>query len=264
MSAKLLAGMAVMVGAPTMVHAEPRAVFADIAQGAPFDATQLAMAIRLRVPPTGAPIRIRISAAPGALRVEARGSAREVALGGLSGAAAARLVALVVDDLLLDDLSSLPPPAAGSERARPSIGVLGGAAVWQHPLGGLGLDIAIPRGAWLIALEASGSTLVDGPIRLTAATARVGGGLRVEPFDLRAGATFVPVVVSDGVHDRTILVGAGASVRLRIPFTDTVRGVLAGGVDVFATRTTYVLDGVTLMTTPRSAPWIGTGLEIAL
>jgi hypothetical protein len=42
-----------------------------------------------------------------------------------------------------------------------------------------------------------------------------------------------------------------------------VDAVLAGGIDLFATRTTYVLDGMPVLTTPRIAPWLAAGLEVA-
>lgn len=263
MSAKLLAAVAMLIGAPAVLYAAPRTVIAEIVDEAPFDAVQLAAAIRLRVPASGSPIRIRVSAAPGALRVETRGSAREVALGGLTGASAARLVALVVDDLLLDDLSTMPAPVA-ARRTHATVGVLGAAGLWQHALGGLGVDVAVARGAWLMSLDASAGTLIDAPVRMTSATARISGGLRIDLLELRASALIMPVLVSDGVRDQTVLVGVGTSVRLRVPLSDTVRWVLAGGADVFATTTTYLLNGVTIMATPRAAPWVGSGLEIAL
>jgi hypothetical protein len=42
-----------------------------------------------------------------------------------------------------------------------------------------------------------------------------------------------------------------------------LNAVLAGGADVFATRTTYVLAGVPALTTPHSALWFAAGLEMA-
>jgi hypothetical protein len=250
-----------------MLHAGERAVLAEVAPAAPFDAAQLVAAIRLRLPADGAAIRVRISAISGGVQIEARGNARDVALGGRTGLAAARLVALVLDDLLLDDLATLPAGLAVAEHgepahARPSIGVLGSAAGWQYPLGGLGVDVALPSGRWLLAAEASGGTLIDAPLQLAAAVIRLSGGLRVGPLELRGGATLVPVLVADGAQDQTVLVGGGASVRLRVPIARTTRAVLAGGIDAFATRTTYLRDSMAVLVTPRIAPWIAFGVEI--
>lgn len=264
----MLVALAIMSGAPATVEADERAVFAEVAPAAPFDASQLAAAIRLRLPAGDVPVRVRVFGTPGGVRVEARGNAREIALGGLTGAPAARLVALVLDDLLLDDLATVPlaPPSvmshAAPARARVNIGVLGSATVWQYALGGLGLDVAIPRDPWLLAIEAGGSALVDGPLHLTTAMVRIVGGARVGPLELRLGASVAPVLVSDGVHDRTLLIGAGTSARLRAPLSAGVRAVLAGGVDVFATRTTYIVDGMAVLATPRAAPWIAAGVEV--
>jgi len=271
-SCKLLVGMAMMCGAPALAQAE-RAVFAEVPATAPFDAAQLADALRLRLPGDGAPVRVRVAiiavASGGAgVRIEARGNAREVALGGLIGAAAARLVALAADDLLLDDLAIEPVASPGlmpiepSSRARPTIGVLGGAAAWQSALAGVQIDLALPRDAWLFAIEAGGATLIDGPLRLTAAVVRLGGGVRFGARELRAGATLAPVIVSEGAGDQTVLLGAGASARLRLPISSSVRVLVATGGDVFATRTTYLRDGMQVMTTPRAAPWLAVGMEV--
>jgi len=271
MSVKLVVAVATVCGAPTMLHAGERAVLAEIAPAAPFDAAQLVAAIRLRVPAGGAAIRVRVSTISGGVQVVARGNARDIALGGRTGVAAARLVALVLDDLLLDDLATLPTGLASAPehgehgehaRGRPSIGVLGSAAGWQYPFGGLGIDVALPSGHWLLAAEASGGTLIGAPLQLAAAVIRISGGLRAGPLELRGGATLVPVLVDDGAQDQTLLAGAGASVRLRVPIAGTMRAVLAGGIDAFATRTTYLRDGMAVLVTPRIAPWIAAGVEI--
>jgi hypothetical protein len=264
-SCKLLVGLAMVCGAPATIRAE-RAIMAEVPADAPFGAAQLCDAIRLRLATAGPAVRVHVAAIPGGVRIEARGNAREIGLRGLTGSDAARLVALVIDDLLLDDLATEPLAAPSLVRGAPgrtgaTIGVLGGAAAWQHALGGLGVDVVVPRAPWLVAVEAGGATLVDGPVRLTAVVVRIGGGVRTGPVELRAGATLAPVIVSDGAGDWTILVGAGASARLRLPITESMRAVLAGGVDGFATRTTYVVGGMPIMATPRIAPWIGVGME---
>jgi hypothetical protein len=143
-----------------------------------------------------------------------------------------------------------------------TIGALGGVMAWQHPIGGLGVDLAVPRGTWLLAVEASGGALLDGPLRLTTGVLRLAVGTRHGAFDLRAGATVMPLTVGDGIGDATVLVGAGTSVRLRLSIAAGVHAVLAGGVDLVATRTTYVLDGMPVLTTPWIAPWLAAGFEV--
>jgi hypothetical protein len=278
-SLKLLAGL-VACAAPAAARADERAVSAEVAPAVPFDAAQLTDAIRIRLPAGRAPIRVRVFATPVGVRIEARGNARDVALGGLTGTAAARLVALAASDLLLDDLAAAPPapwgssaasaPSAPSEieaqlapsTARTTFSVLGGASAWPHMLGGASVDVVASTGTWLLAVEAGGGALVDGPLRLMTAMFRIGGGARFGRFELRATATFVPVIVGDGAGDRTILPGIGASARVRIPLAASVSGVIAGGIDLFATRTEYVLQDVPVLTTPRAAPWIAAGVEV--
>jgi hypothetical protein len=267
---KWLVGLTITSVVPAASRADERPVIAEVPATAPFDASQLAAALRLRLPARGAPIRIRVVSTPDGARpdvvwIEVGGNVREVALRGSTGPDAARLVALAATDLLLEDLvvaaeAPLAPPAAPSQAV--TIGALGGVAVWQYPIAGLGVDLAVARDTWLLALEAGGGVL-DGPLRLTTGVIRFEAGTRHGAFDLRGGATAMPLTVGDGAGDATVLVAASASVRARVPIGLGVRGVLAGGIDLFATRTTYVLDGMPVLTTPRIAPWLAAGLEVA-
>jgi len=260
---KWLVGLAIASGTPA--RADDRAVMADVPPGAPFDAAELTAAIRLRLPPGGTPIRIRVVPTPDGVRIEARGNARDVALRGSTGPAAARLVALAASDLLLDDLAAAPEamaPAPAAARSAVTIGALGGVAAWHYTLASVGVDVAVARDSWLLAIEAGGGTLIDGPLHLTAGVIRLGCGTRFGALELRAGATLVPLSVANGTGDATVLAGGGASARLHATLGASVRGVLVGGVDVFATQTTYELDGMPVMATPRSALWLGAGLEV--
>jgi hypothetical protein len=261
---KWLVGLTITSVAPAAIRADERPVIADVSATAPFDAPQLAAALRLRLPASGAPVRIRVVTTPGGVRIEAGGNTREVALRGSTGQDAARLVALAATDLLDDLVVAAEAPVAPQAAPRPSvtIGALGGVVAWQHPIAGLGIDLALARDTWLLALEAGGGTLLDGPLRLTTGVIRFAGGTRHGAFDLRAGATVMPLTVGDGTGDATVLVGAGASVRVRAPIGIGVHAVLAGGIDIFATRTTYVLDGMPVLTTPAIAPWLAAGLEV--
>lgn len=260
---KWLLGLSI-AAASAESRAEERAVMVEVAADAPFAAPELAAALQIRVPATGAPIRVRVVAIPGGVRIEARGGAREIALRGATGPAAARLVALAATDLVVDEVVATPPPAPELAPARSAtLGALGGVAAWQYAIASLGVDLAAARGAWLVALDAGGGTLIGGPLHLTAGVIRCSAGARFGDLELRAGATIVPVVVGDGVGDATVLAGGGASARLHVPIDGRLHAVLAGGADVFATRTTYVVDGMPALTTPRSALWFAAGLELA-
>ncbi len=265
MSLKLAAGLSIVCGGSAPAAAE-RSIVIELAQPAPFAAGELAAAMRMRLPADGAPVRVRVSPTEDGVHVDTAPGSRDVALNGLAGTAAARLVALAAGDLLLDDLATAPELVVRVERedAARTIGFAGSVASWDGVLGGGAIDLAIARGGYLGSIEVGGGSVVSGPVRLLAATARVDGGIRAGMFELRGGLTIAPVLVRTGVGDLTALVGGNASVRIRIPVTRGSRAVIAVGADAFATRTQYVIDGAKAMTTPRIAPWVAAGMEVAL
>jgi len=180
----------------------------------------------------------------------------------LHGPAAARLVALVAGDLLLDDLAAAPmPPPAARPAARTTIGAYGGGSLWSDVMAGAMLDVAIPWGAWLVTIETGGAQLLDPRLAITSATFRNGVGRRFDRLELRAGATIAPIMVREGTGDTTILFGIGGSARVRLALTDELRFVLAAGADAFATRTHYHKDTMTV-STPWFAPWVAIGMEL--
>ena len=256
MSSPLL--IAVLVVCAGRLASAERSIVVDASETA-FDPQQLVAAIRMRVAQDGAPLHVRVVATERGVQVAVRGSVRDVDLAGLHGVEAARLVALAADDLMLDDLASAPAVAAKRETVR--LGLVGGVAAWDSALPGIAVDLALPRGSWLAALEVGGARLA-GTVDVTAAVIRMSAGVGGRWYELRGGLTLVPLVVTSGLGDQTVLIGAGASGRVFAPLYDGVRGVLAAGVDVFATRTEYRLAGVTALATPRSSPWLAAGVEV--
>ena len=241
--------------------AAERAVVVD-AVGVAFDPRELAAALRLRLAADGAAVHLRVIATPRGVRVEAPRGARELALGGLDGAAAVRLIALTAGDLLLDDLAIVPPPPEA--RAAVALGLLGGVAAWDGGLGDVAVDVTLPRGGWLVAIELGGGQLLDGELGLTTMVARLDAGLRRGPLELRAGLTAAPVFVTRGAGDQTVLVGGNASARLRLPVAAAMRVIVAAGCDAFATRTEYRVAGRPALATPQLAPWLAAGVEVDL
>jgi len=248
--------------------AAERALVIELGANAPFVERELADALRVRIAATGEPVKLTVTATDRGVIVGARGGSRVVELGGRAGADAARLVALAAVDLLFDDLASAPSSAPGLTAVQPardnpswSIGVIGNAAQWTGTLAGATIDVTVPRGAWFAALDVGGGTLVGGGLHLSGGVVRTGIGTRVGWLDLRASATFVPIDVTDGAGDFTILAGAGASARLRIPLPERIELVIAGGADAFATRTEYSVGGA-MIATPWVAPWFGAGIEV--
>jgi len=254
-----------IVGAAGQAAAE-RVIDVDAA-GAPFEARELVAAIRVRTAVEGAPVHVHVTSTDHGVRVSARGGVREVALAGLTGTAAARLVALVANDLLDDSVTLVEhQPAIAAPAPARSFGVFGAAAGWDGVLGGLSIDYAMPRDRWLAAIEVGGGELVSGSMKLTAGVIRPSVGVRMASglLELRGGLTVVPLMVTTGVGDRTVLFGAGASARVRVPVGDGVRGVLAVGIDAFANTTEYQVLGMPTMATPQLAPWVAAGVEVGL
>ena len=245
-----------------------RAVDVDVDGNAPVTATDIADALRVRLGPTGTPIRVHVATVMGGVVVSTAGATRVIALAGLAGPDAARLIALATIDLL-DDMAPIAPPGLAIEK-RPSFdaeriafraSVLGTAAAWSDMLAGVTVDFELSRGRWLGAVDLGAATLVNGKLELREAIVRVAGGIRFGVVDLRAGATFVPIDVTNGMGDQTVLVGAGASLRTRIAMSDAAQFVIAAGLDVFATQTDYTI-GSAMVSTPWVSPWVAAGFEV--
>ena len=256
-----VAAVLLVMSLASSAHAE-RAIAVTIEDGVPFTSADLTAALRLRVPDHGSPVRVRVAAAIGGVRVETDGRAREVALADVTGATAARLVALAASDLLLRDLADPGTTVEPRPHTHVTIGALGTAAAWDGILGGALLDAAVARGPWLAAIEVGAGGLVASELGLTTGVARIGGGWRSGALELRAGAVAMPIVVEHGVGDRTILVGGTASIRVRLALTARWRMVVGAGADMFATRTRYELTGMPSLDTPWWAPWAALGIEV--
>jgi hypothetical protein len=232
-----------------------------VARGAPFDADQLAAALRVRLAPEGAPLAIEVTAATADRVTVAIGDAtREVELGGRTGPAAARLVALAIVDLALDDLTVAPGTTPRSRSL--ALALLGSATSWTGVLAGPTAELVVAGEGGLAALELAGAAHVGGTLHVTGATVRLCGGVRFAQLELRAGVAIAPVWVSDGMGDQTTLVGATTSARLRFAVRNDLRLVVALGLDAYTTQTTYQLGEATI-TTPWLAPWVAAGMELS-
>lgn len=253
-----LLGLIATVALAGQAHAE-RAVRV-VADGAPFTADELAAALRVRLPADGAAVDVRVIASDGARVTIAIGdTTRDVELGGRTGAEAARLVALAIVDLALDDLAMPPPIEARGAPVAVHLAVLGSATAWSDVLAGAAGELAVGRDSWLGSLEVAAATRVVGNLHAANVVVRAQAGVRSGPFVIRAGGVIAPVWVSAGDGDQVTLVGATASVKVRFGG----HFVAAAGADAFTTQTTYRL-GMATITTPWVAPWVDVGMELGL
>jgi hypothetical protein len=241
-------------------HARAERSVQVVADGAPFSPADLANALRVRLPDQGAAVAVHVQAAGDRVTVAIGDTTRDVELGGRTGPDAARLVALAVVDLALDDLAVMPrsEPAPGSIV---TLGLLGSATAWASVLAGPTADVAIARGRWLFALDVTGDEHVSGDLGVASAPVHACVGMRLDQLELRGGAVVVPMWVSNGSGDQTTLLGLTASARLRLAITPTVHLVAAVGIDGYATQTVYHL-GMGTITTPWFAPWLAAGMEV--
>lgn len=230
-----------------------------VTRGAPFLATDLESALRVRLPPAGAEVTVQVIGVGDRVDVAVGDTTREIDLGGRSGVEAARLVALEIVDLALDDLAEVP-------RDRPrhadiSVGLLGSATAWNGTLAGATLDVAVARRGWLVALEVTGQQDATGELQTRSVPIRLSAGTRIDLLELRGGVVIAPTWVETGAGDSLVNLGLAASARLRVDLSPRVKLVAAIGADAYATQTSYVLGGE-MITTPWVAPWIGGGLEV--
>jgi hypothetical protein len=241
-------------------RAQAERVVSVDAEGAPFAADDLAAALRLRLTSDGAPVSVQVRpTTAGRVTVDIGDTSRDIDLEGRTGRDAARLVALEIIDLALDDLAVVPERKHQHEIA---IELLGSATAYASALAGATASLAYVRDAWVGALEVSGGERIDGDLHMSGATVRACAGIRVADLELRAGLAIAPTWVSNGAGDQTTMLGATASARLQLPVSPGTRVVLAVGADAYATQTTYRL-GMEAITTPWIAPWVGLGMELA-
>jgi hypothetical protein len=158
------------------------------------------------------------------------------------------------------------PSTATAPEPRPerTVAVLGTVAGWSGALGTGTVELAFPVGPLLVAIAGGGGELFTGKLALDAGIVRLDVGMRRGWLEARVGAVAVPLVVSSGRGDTTVVAGGGASVRVRVPVAGSLRALLAVGLDAFANRTEYVAATLPEVDTPWWAAWAGLGVEGAL
>jgi len=220
---------------------------------------ELIEALTLRITTTDA---IAVQATGDRVQIRIADRTRELDLGGVRGAAAARLIALAAADLILiEEPAGAPAPPAPVPWGRIAVGAR--LSTGAAPKGTFAVDLTLGRRPPRVAVElgvgtnSSGATGVGVSLLAVPVRAAIAFGNDVE---LRAGAVAIPHVVDyAGYHHTDVLWGAGLEGRGRIAL-DSAYLVLSAGLDVFANQLEYRYDGTGVLVTPRVQIWSGLGV----
>lgn len=267
----------------------------------PFTNAELEQALlaRLLTPPdeTGAlrPTRVE-PAGPGAVRVQVGARSRVVALGGRTGAAAARVVALVIAELVsaAPDASAasapvpavsppLAPPPRAAEAAVPSATPRGRAAVPRVCLTGgvakgvgdqellagtLDADLVMPIGRSRLRIAPSVGLVITptrnpgtfDEVSFVGAALRLLGGAAIGPVDLLAGPLLSPYSIGGATPHDGLLFGGEAMARVAAPLAARLWLVAATRADGYANRVRVHWADGRAYATPRLSIAIDVGL----
>jgi hypothetical protein len=266
------------------------AVRVSLSGDAPFSAAELDDAVRARVPVAppddeGHPRVIVASDGADAVTVRAGDKTQRVDLGDRRGTAAARIVALVIADLMADELA---PSVASAEAAEATDGA--GAAAARAPetpavriagtVGGsrgvgaqesvcfrADVDVSRPVEGRLVAGGSVGLVLI--PTRnagqpdefsYTAAMARASIGWRADRLELGAGPFVSPYKLGGTTDAAGLLAGAGVTARVVTPLSSRSQLVVAARADGYANRIHVNWLGFGGFATPRLDFGLAVGL----
>ena len=239
----------------------------------PFTGSELEDALAARIRPTQ--LRLVLDAlvvepaGGGDVRLRLGDRRALVAVGDRRGPGAARVVALVVADLLEEAFpaASVPveaPTPASRRAAVPSMrltlapGVAAGLAPPEPTLFVLGLEAMLPdRGRWQLIVGASFGTVprrdrgTPTELAFQAWSVRLGAALRLGPIEAEAGLFATPYSIAGALPHSGSLFGVGAAARYAPRLVGPVLLVARAGVDVYGNR-------IALAESPGAAPYFAT------
>ncbi len=272
----------------------------------PFSDAEIRRAVLARLPSpagnlgeVGSPSVQVEPAEAGVVTVHVGPRSRLVEVGDRSGADAARVVALVIADLVSEDTEATraadTPPApsvkvAGApiaplptvvdvvgppREAQPRVyrlcltaGAVRGTGGDDTPDRTLDVDLVMPLGegrlrfalsAGLVLMPTRNAGNVD-EVSFSGGVARALGGASFGPLDLLAGPVVSPYGIGGALHDNGVLFGGEALARLTVPLWDRLRLVGTVRADAFANRTrVHFADGSAFAT-----PWLQLGLAVGV
>ena len=246
----------------------------------PFSRAELAEALRARRPLLGPPSRIEVQADDsGRTLVRVGAAERQVDWGGRSGEEAARLVAVLAEDLAQADApitvaAQTPGPSLTRTRRALRVGATlqspfdqDGATAHLEPTVDVTVDVTRGFAAYLAAgyrRVAAGTdfralTLQEVPVR-------AGAAYRRGWFELRLAGLLRPYAVGGAGAYRGLVWGGAMAAAGRWPLGRRLQLVLAAGLDVLASRALFSVNEQPILSTAWLAPWVGAGVawEISL
>ena len=249
----------------------------------PFSREELRDALLPRWHLLGGISVVRVTAEGGRTLVQVGPVEGEVDLKGRGGEEAARIVAVVALDLAQAGTPLLvptPPEASVSVSASPvpspsierrhtlRAGFLllspfdqSGLLAHLEPTVDVGGELVPGFGAFVTAgYRQASATAAASSLVLRELPLRAGVALRRRWLELRAAGILRPRFV-EGPHSyREVSLGAAVSLVARWALTSKLALVLAGGVDLFRTRTVFSVNDDPSLTTAWVSPWVGAGI----
>jgi hypothetical protein len=249
----------------------------------PFSREELREALLPRWHLLGGVSVVRVTAAGGRTFVQVGPVEGQVDLEGRGGEEAARVVAVMALDLaqagtpfsvstapetsVSASVGTAPAPSIKRQHALRAGFLLlspfdqSGLVAHLEPTLDVGWEFLPGLGAFVTAGYRQASAIdVSSSLVLRELPLRAGVALRRRWLELRAGGIVRPRFV-EGPHSyQDLSWGAAVSVVARLALTSKVALVLAGGVDLFRTRTVFAVNNDPALTTPWLGPWVGAGI----
>lgn len=249
----------------------------------PFSREELQEALLPRWHLLGGVSVVRVTAEGGRTLVQVGPVEGQVDLEGRGGEEAARIVAVMALDLaqagtplsvsatpeasVSASVSPAPaPPIKRQHTLRAGFLLLSpfdqsGLVAHLEPTVDVGGEFVPGFGAFVTAgYRQAGSTDSTGSLVLRELPLRAGVALRRRWLELRAAGVLRPRFVEGPPSYRDASWGAAVSVVARLALTSKLALVLAGGVDLFRTRTVFAVNNHPALTTAWLNPWVGAGI----
>jgi hypothetical protein len=282
-------GIALHISTSSAGRCEPACPAVRVAPGGalPFDATELARLVRLRLrdtPGCACPtVDVTSGDAPGLVVLTCPDRRADVSIGDLTGEDAAREVAIVLADILLappapPPQQQLPPPAiAVAGRSGPAPAPVSRWSFWAapgiawstsagaafEPHAGAGRSLHGPWGVLVdVGFAQASATAPKLPVTadLQMVPVRAGGALTIGPWRFSGGVALRGYRAQAASSDTGVRFGGFVSADWVFRRWAPLDPYLAAGLDLYARKLDVRVDGVSTLTGDHLAPWIALGI----